>query len=444
MRVLHIGNIANNAYIFSHLLQEKGIESCAISPNYHHIMGYPIWETKEMILDEGDHFSPKINRQELDQFPWFSSGTWKQCFQKISQYLEGNYSENQVAHEANVPVVKFPRRAQQKLRFISKKYLPNLLQVWISNNLIYRIRTIQEIGFLKKFDELFDVIVFYGPSTNLIARRRTQAFQIGFEHGTLREYVFAPFKRCKDSKLGYINSDVIFVTNQDSLPSVKRLNYPESNVVCIPHPNLDRKFPDLRATRLSSKFKILEQPRILIPARHTYGNAVDMGKGTEVILRATIELIEIFPKVVVEFIEWGNDVHLSKNFLDENCDVRLNIIWSKLKSRPLLRRSMSTASLVIDQMKIQAYGALTADSLGLGVPVITAHSCSNDLNFFGSCAPVLPASNQKEIVDQASLILNTPDLFEKSLSTNADWYEENLSSEILLGKTLRIFTANEK
>ena len=444
MRILHVGNIANNAYIFSHLLQEKGIESCAISPDYHHIMGYPIWETREMVLDEAEHFFPKINRQELDQFPWFSSGTWKECFQKISQYLEGNYLENQIAYEAKVPVEKFHRLVLKKLRLLSKKYLPNFLQVWISNNLIYRIRTIKEIGFLKKFDELFDVIVFYGPSTNLIAKRRTEAFKIGFEHGTLREYVFAPFKRCKDSKLGYINSDMIFVTNQDSLPSVKKLNYSESNVVCIPHPNLDRKFPDLRVTRLSRKFEILDQPRILIPARHTYGNPVDMGKGTEVILRATIELIEKFPKVLVEFIEWGNDVHLSKNFLDQNCDFGQNIIWSKLKSRPLLRKSMSTASIIIDQLKIQAYGALTADALGLGVPVITSHSCTNDMNFFGSCAPVLPASNQREIVDQVSLVLNTPDLFENNLSTNAAWYDENLSSEILLGKTLRILTANEK
>lgn len=438
MRILHIGNIANNAYIFSHLLQDKGVNSCAISPNYHHIMGYPIWENKEMVLDEADHFFPKINREELDQFPWFSSGTWKECFQKITSYLEGSHSETIVFSQSALSVEKLHRRMLKKLRSTAKKQLPNFLQVWVANNLIHRIRTIQERGFLKKFDELFDVIIFYGPSTNLIAKKRVNAYKIGLEHGTLREYIFAPFKRSKDSKLGYINSDMIFVTNQDSLPSIEKLNYPESNVVCIPHPNLDQKFPDLRAARLMQKKEINENPRILIPARHTYGNAVDMGKGTEVILAAVIELINKFPHIIVEFIEWGNDVAASKKFLDDNCDSALNIEWSKLKSRPLLRKSMASASVVIDQMKIQAYGALTADSLGLGIPVITAHSCTNDVNFFGSCAPVLPASSQSEIVQQVSSILSAPEQFESNLLKNVTWYDQNLSSEVLLAKTLGI------
>ncbi len=438
MKILHIGNIANNAYIFSHLLQKKGIDSCAISPNYHHIMGYPIWENKEMVLDEADHFFPKINREELDQFPWFSSGTWKECYQKITSYLDGSNSETVVASESVLIVEKLHRRMLKRVRSTAKKRLPNFLQVWIANNLIHRIRTIQERGFLRKFDELFDVIIFYGPSTNLIGKKRVKAFTIGLEHGTLREYIFAPFRRSKDSKLGYINSDMIFVTNQDSLPSIGKLSYPESNVVCIPHPNLDETFPDLRATRLLNKIEIFEKPRILIPARHTYGNAVDMGKGTEVILAAVIDLIDKFPDIVVEFIEWGNDVATSKKFLDENCDSALNIEWSKLKSRPLLRKSMSISSVVIDQMKIEAYGALTADSLGLGIPVITAHSCINDVNFFGSCAPVLPASNQSEIVQQVSLVLNGREQFESNLFTNATWYDQNLSSEVLLSKTLGI------
>ena len=100
---------------------------------------------------------------------------------------------------------------------------------------------------------------------------------------------------------------------------------------------------------------------------------------------------------------------------------------------------MSFSSVVIDQMKIQAYGALTADSLGLGIPVVTAHSCANDLNFFGSCAPVLPASNQNEIVQQVSSILNGPEQFERNLFANAAWYDKNLSSDVLLTKTLGIF-----
>ena len=71
MKILHVGNIANNAYIFSHLLQDMGIESCAISPNYHHIMGYPIWENKELVLDEADHFFLKLTGKTWNNFHGF-------------------------------------------------------------------------------------------------------------------------------------------------------------------------------------------------------------------------------------------------------------------------------------------------------------------------------------------------------------------------------------
>jgi hypothetical protein len=70
--------------------------------------------------------------------------------------------------------------------------------------------------------------------------------------------------------------------------------------------------------------------------------------------------------------------------------------------------------------------------------VITAHSCTNDVNFFGSCAPVLPASSQSEIVQQVSSILSAPEQFESNLLTNVTWYDQNLSSEVLLTKTLGI------
>ena len=116
-----------------------GIESCAISPNYQHIMGYPIWENKELVLDESDHFFPKINREELEQFPWFSSGTWSECYQKIAQYLEGSESVNQIAKNFKVGTEKLHMRILKKLHSTAKKQLPNYLQVWISNNLIHSL-----------------------------------------------------------------------------------------------------------------------------------------------------------------------------------------------------------------------------------------------------------------------------------------------------------------
>ena len=43
-RVLHIGNIANNAYNNSKLLIEAGVDNDVLCYDYYHTMGCPEWE----------------------------------------------------------------------------------------------------------------------------------------------------------------------------------------------------------------------------------------------------------------------------------------------------------------------------------------------------------------------------------------------------------------
>ena len=42
-RVLHIGNIANNAYLNAKILNRRGFECDVICYDYYHIMGCPEW-----------------------------------------------------------------------------------------------------------------------------------------------------------------------------------------------------------------------------------------------------------------------------------------------------------------------------------------------------------------------------------------------------------------
>jgi hypothetical protein len=105
---------------------------------------------------------------------------------------------------------------------------------------------------------------------------------------------------------------------------------------------------------------------------------------------------------------------------------------------------MSQSLAVIDQMKIQAYGALTADALGLGVPVITAHSCENDLNFFGSCAPVLGAITAMDIVEHIRNLMASEDILENTVENSGSWYDSNLSSEVLIRATMKFFSMDAK
>ena len=67
-RVLHIGNIANNAYLNAKILNKSGKYDCdVLVPDYYHIMGAPEWEDAELI-DKVDEFYPNWKDCKLKGF----------------------------------------------------------------------------------------------------------------------------------------------------------------------------------------------------------------------------------------------------------------------------------------------------------------------------------------------------------------------------------------
>lgn len=82
LRVLHIGNIANNGYNNAKMLNAAGVESDAIAYDYYHIMGCPEWEDADIIGDIADDMNPDWWAVDLGGFKrpaWFAQGPKTLC-----------------------------------------------------------------------------------------------------------------------------------------------------------------------------------------------------------------------------------------------------------------------------------------------------------------------------------------------------------------------------
>lgn len=82
LRVLHIGNIANNAYLNAKILNEAGFECDILCYSYYHIMGNPEWEDADFVGDAGSEFLPDWNKVNLRGFHrprWFAQGPLDFC-----------------------------------------------------------------------------------------------------------------------------------------------------------------------------------------------------------------------------------------------------------------------------------------------------------------------------------------------------------------------------
>jgi hypothetical protein len=74
LRVLHVGNIANNAYLNAKFLRSVGIDAHVLSRDYYHVMATPEWEELELRDGHGDDYQPRFSARDLGGYErpaWF-------------------------------------------------------------------------------------------------------------------------------------------------------------------------------------------------------------------------------------------------------------------------------------------------------------------------------------------------------------------------------------
>ena len=77
-RVLHIGNIANNAYVNAKILNKAGLDCDVMCYDYYHIMGCPEWEDADIEGEIKDQFSDQflLNFKRMYKFDTRLNSTW--------------------------------------------------------------------------------------------------------------------------------------------------------------------------------------------------------------------------------------------------------------------------------------------------------------------------------------------------------------------------------
>ncbi len=81
-RLLHVGNIANNAYNNAKLLNEAGLDCDVLCHDYYHIMGCPEWQDADFQGEVSSQFFPDWTRVDLKGFRrprWFVQGPVPPC-----------------------------------------------------------------------------------------------------------------------------------------------------------------------------------------------------------------------------------------------------------------------------------------------------------------------------------------------------------------------------
>jgi hypothetical protein len=106
---------------------------------------------------------------------------------------------------------------------------------------------------------------------------------------------------------------------------------------------------------------------------------------------------------------------------------------------------MINSDAVIDQLLIPAYGGISIDAIGLGVPLLTNQVATIDKEYFGSVAPIFPINDTETIVKSLRFLsLTSLDAKRAYFKESCEWFDQNLSSEISLAARIKAYKEVEK
>ena len=135
LRVLHVGNIANNAYVNAKIMRRYGIEADVLVLDYYHIMGCPEWEEGVIETLEGTQLDPDWHLTKVGNFSrpdWFLQGPASLCSGYLTAKAENSPWRAKFQHaliDWNLRcrgAVRGPRRRAYSLAWSCVRAMPGI------------------------------------------------------------------------------------------------------------------------------------------------------------------------------------------------------------------------------------------------------------------------------------------------------------------------------
>lgn len=451
IRLLHLGNIANNAYLNSKLLRKKDIKADVLCYDYYYLMGSPEWEEVEIEGDWGSDFNPdwsKINLHGFRRPEWFYQGPLETVASKMIR--KENYSPSKKERQTNwlvalyeqlsrsrigiqlLRTIKIPRlkvevffykyfdKENPNLRYWRslikefKKFFPNRHdQLSLEDILPFA----NKLEIFKRIFQNYDLIQAYAtdPIYPLLTDKHPY---VAFEHGTIRDIPFENSPIGRLTALAYRKADLVFITNGDNLAAAKRLGL--RNFVPIPHPI--NEYWHKKSHQKINRTKVI----LFCPLRHDW-----QIKGTDLYIRALPQIAKSLKKSFkMYFVNWGMEVDKSEALV-KKLKMEKYVSWLKPLARHDLSAWFEKCDIVLDQIRYPHMGATAPEGMLAGKPVLMSyHHESTD--WMHPRAPIISVFSKEDIAKTIIDLVNNPQKAVKIGKAGQRWYQQYYSNKIVL------------
>lgn len=412
MRVLHVGNVANNGYLNAKFQRRAGIEADAICDETH-ILSLPEWEDADL----HGVFEPSPDPQELAR--------------------EGNWQRPPWILEPSDPGARRRFPGQLFLEGLARSYVEPLVRPSIAGRVRADYTPLEPVlGPLRPFDvsrglmalqrfsllwpdlpRLFsgyDVVEAYATHP-ILAYLAGGAPYVAFEHGTLRELPFEDSWRGRLLATAYRGAAKVVITNPDVIGSARRLGL--EHTVFIPHPVDETKYTP-GPSPFRAELGVGEDDRLLVsPSSQTWRL-----KGNDALLRGYAELLRGGGAATLVLTDWGPDVDRSRALARE-LGVEDRLRWLAPLPKLRLIEAYRAADVVLDQFVLGTFGAIAPEAMACGCPVVMAFDPGVHEWCFPELPPVVPAREPSEIAAALRRLLDDDAERERVGTASRRWVE---------------------
>lgn len=466
-KVLHIGNIANNAYNNAKLLNQVGLDNDVMCYDYYHIMGCPEWEDSNFDGNIQDDFHPNWQSVNLNGYKrprWFAQGPFKIIIKyliakNLNDKLKQNYywaeleKYNGYNEEGNLKRIEFFKN--KIIKFVFKKLfkfmqimgffgkedkkskldLKKIIEEYNTFNeqLDYQLYNLQEyellpylseISSIRKLFEFYDIIEVYStdPIWAFLANNKPY---IAYEHGTIRDIPFEQNFIGALTAISYSKAAFSIITNPDCIKSAKRLKL--DNYIYIPHV-IDSKYSPQCIDKTRRKLHITQDKFVIFsPARQNWEV-----KGNDITIRAFAKFIanKKTDSILVLAI-WGQDIEKSNELIKE-LNIEKYVTKINALKIPDLIDWINASDCIIDQYK-GYFGGLAPSALACGKQLISYINYEEYDWAFTSMPPMYNARSVDDVYNALT------EIYHKENKTNTlgiKWTKENYSPELVVNRHL--------
>ncbi len=488
IKVLHIGNIANNAYLNAKILNASKKYKCdVLVADYYHIMGCPEWEDAKLDSTVNEFFPNWVNAK-LNNFKrpdWFSNGprffaikyltgsrktriifsfinkffSWLITYKLLRKFtdlslrlslififrfefflkkvnrqkLSKEFILSYKAHH-NFFISKFPNR---------KKELKRSDELFFNYKQLYLYKTL--------FDK-YDIIHCYGtdPIWPYIANFKNY---VAYEHATIRKLPFDDTPLGRLVAASYSKSKHTIITNCDSDKYAKKLKC--SQFSFVPHPINERWLKEdfgnsLRKkleTELNTDFILFHPPRQhwepwrKLKKIKSYEIDPAWYKGNDIFFEGFANFCKTSKiNASVICVEWGQSVKNSKKLLAE-LNISNRIKWIPPQSCYKMNEFIRSSDLLADQFWVGAFGSTLPKALQNNVAGMCYINERDHEWCLKELPPILNAKDPKEISFLLSKAYHNREWLQNLADKGKVWYNKYHSNNVILSKLDKIYTS---